>query len=134
MPYDDTPDGFVPFGQYGEPNYPDGMLRTSAVELARFLIAYTEGGKLGEQRILRPDTTQEILRNQSSLDQAQGLVWFTDTVGDRLVWGHNGSDYGASAQMWFDPATKEGVILMANGGWEDEDTVIQALFEEADGD
>lgn len=134
MPYEDTPYGFVPLGQYGEANYPDGMLRTSVIELSNFLIAYTQEGMFEEKSILHADTVHTILSNQSSLDKTQGLVWFTDTVGDRLVWGHDGSDDGASAQMWFDPATKEGVIFMANGGWEDEDNIIQSLFEEADDD
>jgi CubicO group peptidase (beta-lactamase class C family) len=134
MPYDDTPDGFKPFGHYGEANYPDGMLRTSVVELAHFLIAYMQDGAYEGQRILKEETVREMLKNQSPLDATQGLVWFTDTIGDRMVWGHNGSDYGASAQMWFDPVAKEGVIIMANGNWEDAEGLIQALFEEADDD
>ena len=35
--------------------------------------------------------------------------------------------------MWFDPENKVGVILMANGVWDDEDPHLARLFREADG-
>src|SRR5262249_34119564 len=44
-PYDKSSAGYVPYGQYGEPDYPDGMLRTSVLELGRFIIAYMQGGR-----------------------------------------------------------------------------------------
>jgi CubicO group peptidase (beta-lactamase class C family) len=133
MPYDQTPDGkFVPFGQYGEPDYPDGMLRTSATELARFLIAYMNGGILDGHRILKPETVKAMLSSQTPLEPAQGLVWFEDSWGNRTVWGHDGSDNGAEADMWFDPATGEGVVLLSNGIWEDQGELMVALFREAD--
>jgi hypothetical protein len=35
MPYSRTEHGFEPIFQYGYPEYPDGVLRTSAAHLAR---------------------------------------------------------------------------------------------------
>jgi len=133
MPYDKSSSGYVSYGQYGEPNYPDGMLRTSVVELAHFLIAYMQGGLYDGQKVLKSTTVQEILKLQTSLDHRQGLVWFKDTINGRIVWGHAGSDNGASARMWFDPENKVGVILMANGVWDDEGHLLASLFQEADG-
>jgi len=133
MPYDKGPSGFVPYGQYGEPDYPDGMLRTSVKELGYFLSAYIQGGRHNGQRILKSQTVREMLRRQSPLDRSQGLVWVSHSIGRRVVWGHDGADNGAGAHMWFDPARGEGVILATNGIWNDDDGALLAdLFREAD--
>jgi CubicO group peptidase (beta-lactamase class C family) len=123
----------MPYGQYGEPDYPDGMLRTSVAELARFLIAYMQGGRYDGQRILKSTTVQEMLRVHTSRDPSQGLVWIKRSIGGRTVWGHDGADNGAGAEMWFDPAKNEGVILMTNGIWHDAGALLTSLFQEADG-
>lgn len=133
VPYDRTSKGFKAYEQYGEPNYPDGMLRTSVSELARFLIAIMQGGTYDGRQILEPATVEEMLKTQTQLDKTQGLVWFREKVGGRTVWGHDGSDDGASATMWFDRKRNEGVILMANGEWKGEEKLFKKLFEEADG-
>jgi CubicO group peptidase (beta-lactamase class C family) len=44
MPYHDRDGRFVPYGQYGYPDYPDGQLRTSAAQLARHLVAFMRFG------------------------------------------------------------------------------------------
>jgi CubicO group peptidase (beta-lactamase class C family) len=132
MPYDKSSSGYVPYGQYGEPDYPDGMVRTSVKELGYFLILYIQGGQYNGQRILKAKTVREILKPQSSLDRSQGLIWMMQDVEGRRVWGHDGSDNGAGTQMWFDPAKSEGVIVMTNGVWNDETALLGLLFREAD--
>jgi CubicO group peptidase (beta-lactamase class C family) len=133
-PYDKSSSGYVPYGQYGEPDYPDGMLRTSVVELARFVIAYMQGGRYLGQRILKSRTVKEMLRSQTSLDSSQGLAWFSQSINRRTIWGHDGDDNGAGTKMWLDPDRKEGVILMTNGIWkDDENALLASLFREADG-
>ncbi len=133
VPYDRTSKGFKAYEQYGEPNYPDGMLRTSVSELARFLIAIMQGGSYDGQQILQPGTVEEMLKTQTRLDKTQGLVWFREKINGRTVWGHDGEDDGASATMWFDRNRNQGVILMANGEWKGEEKLFEQLFEEADG-
>jgi CubicO group peptidase (beta-lactamase class C family) len=133
MPYDKSSSGYVPYGQFGEPDYPDGMLRTSVSELASFLIAYTQGGRNNGRQILKTSTVREMLRRQTPLDPAQGLAWVSQSVDGRTVWGHDGADNGAGANMWFDPSRDEGVILMTNGIWNDDSKLLAALFDEADG-
>ena len=133
MPYRKSFFRFVRYGQYGQANYPDGMLRTSVVELARFLIAYMQGGSFEETQILVPETVREMLSSQTELDDTQGLAWYTSRFARREVWGHNGSDIGAGAEMWFDPASNEGVILVSNRSWDGEESLVSELFREADG-
>lgn len=133
VPYERRKSDFKPYEQYGEPNYPDGMLRTSVTELAAFLSAIMQGGTYDGRQILRPETVEEMLSRQTRLDKSQGLVWFKEKIGGRTVWGHDGSDDGASATMWFDRKRDQGVILMANGEWKREEKLFKRLFEEADG-
>ena len=132
MPYNKTSSGFVPYGQYGEPDYPDGMLRTSVTELARFLIAYMDDGLYNDQQILKSTTVRDMLRGHSARYPSQGFVWFRRSIGGRTVWGHDGADNGAGAEMWFDPAKDQGVILVTNGVWNDVSWLLSNLFREAD--
>lgn len=141
MPYDWTKSGgFTPFGQFGEPDWPDGMLRTSVPELARFLLMFMQLGVYGGQRLLSEATVKEMQRVQApDLDEDQGLVWAYDDFGSRThVMGHAGSDNGVSANMYFDPADGAGVIVMSNGMWEstteasdEADNLMEALFDES---
>ena len=132
MPYNKTSSGFVPYGQYGEPDYPDGMLRTSVTELARFLIAYMDDGRYNDQQILKSTTVKDMLKVHSSRNPSQGFVWFKRSINGRTVWGHDGSDNGAGAEMWFDPAKDQGVILVTNGVWNDVSHLLSSFFREAD--
>ena len=133
MPYDKSPSGgYLPYGHYGEPDYPDGMLRTSVVELSRFLIAYMQDGRFDDRDILKPTTVQDMLSSQTPLKPSQGLVWVRHSIDNRTVWGHDGADNGAGAEMWFDPAKKAGVILMTNGIWHNTGGLLASLFREAD--
>jgi len=124
--------GYVPYGHYGEPDYPDGMLRTSINELAQFLIAYMQGGRHNGTRILKSDTVEAMLESQTPLKRSHGLGWIRQTINDETVWGHDGDDHGAGTKMWFDPDNKVGVILMTNGIWVDNDDLLTLLFQEAD--
>jgi CubicO group peptidase (beta-lactamase class C family) len=132
MPYNKSSFGYVPYGQYGEPDYPDGMLRTSINELAQFLISYMQGGRHNDKRILKSKTVEAILESQTPLRRSHGLGWIRQTINGETVWGHDGDDHGAGAKMWFDPENKAGVILMTNGIWIDNDDLLTGLFQEAD--
>jgi len=132
MPYNKSSVGYVPYGHYGEPDYPDGMLRTSINELAQFLISYMQDGRHNGKRILKSDTVEAMLESQTPLKRSHGLGWIRQTINDETVWGHDGDDHGAGTKMWFDPDNKVGVILMTNGIWIDNDDLLTSLFQEAD--
>ncbi len=94
-----------------------------------------ESGAFEGERILEEDTIEELSQVQfPGLDDTQGLVWYYDFGGDLL--GHDGSDCGASSLMFFDPATGNGALLVANGLWWDAAeaeafTAFEALMDEA---
>jgi CubicO group peptidase (beta-lactamase class C family) len=136
MPYDGHT-SFTPVGHVGFPTYPDGLLRTSAPHLARFLAMTAELGEYEGTRILAEETAREIQRLQiPDLDDTQGLVWYYDF--DDTLLGHDGEDPGTSSLMYFDPVDGAGVVLVANGDWYRNDgdspeayDLLQTLLDEA---
>jgi CubicO group peptidase (beta-lactamase class C family) len=114
MPYTaDGNGGFTPNGYYCYPDYPDGQLRTSAPQLARFLLMFMGGGEYGGARILQSATVTEMQTLQPQSEE--GLQWEFATIGAYDVIGHEGGDNGLSTDMYFDPRTGAGFILLTNG-------------------
>ena len=136
-----------PFGQYGYPDYPDGSLRTSARQLARFLGAIMNGGELDGVRILQTATVQAMLTPHGPpAPPAMGLCWnglrAAGYLGEETYWGHPGGDFGVSTLMAFRPSDGVGVIVLANGdgvGSNQNDglpsvfAMARRLFQEAEG-
>lgn len=119
IPYEPTADGgVIPIDHVGYATFPDGLLRTSVPDLARFLAMVADSGTFEGERILEESTVEEMTRVQfPDLDETQGLIWYYDF--DETLVGHDGSDCGASSLMFFDPATGDGALLVANGLWWD---------------
>ena len=130
QPYDGP--NLEPQGYYGYPDYPAGQIRTSAPQLAKFLEMFSEGGALGNVRLLKADTVRQMMSIQvPQVAPAQGLTFYFDdtkATGKDLL-GHEGADKGVSTQMFFDPATKAGYILLMNARdqLDDVDAVDQAI-------
>lgn len=137
--YERTTDAYRRYGQYGYPDYPDGQLRTSANQLARFLLAFIGWGEYAGVRILQESSVQEMRRSQiPGLVPGQGLIWYVaGSKGMRLM-GHNGGDSGVATQMFFRRSDGTGVIMLANGDWHRVRakwplmSIFYRLFEEAD--
>lgn len=120
---------WTPYGHYGYPDYPNGLLRSSVHDMARFLIAHMNDGSFGDEQILEPSTAIEMRRVQyAGLDPDQGLGFFHWRTDDEDRVGHNGGDYGATTEVWFRPADRRGVLLFANGDAE-RDGEYAALLE-----
>jgi CubicO group peptidase (beta-lactamase class C family) len=133
MPYERSGGSFVAHGHNGFPTYPDGLMRTSVPQLARFLAMNVRLGEGGDARILAEATALEMRRRQTpDLDDTQALIWFYEDFGAHIdMLGHDGDDPGTNALMYFDPATGAGALLVANGDWydaDDEAPEAEALF------
>ena len=122
--------GYEAYEHYGYPDYPDGQLRTSVNQLARFLAAFMNDGTYGGAQILHPSTVQEMHRRQASgLDPDQGIIWFYGDLGEQgEVFGHNGGDDGVSTMMFYRPSDELGVILLSNGEPEVVDDALEEIF------
>ncbi len=122
VPYAFENGRYRPYPFYGYPTWPDGGLRSSVADLARFLAAVMNGGELDGVRILNKSTVEEMLRSQIPANQlppgqsGQGIFWaiaHIDKYGDFI--GHTGGDPGAITFLFFQPTTGVGVIGLING-------------------
>src|SRR5262249_25066264 len=113
MPYSVNASGnYVPDGYYSYPDYPAGRLRTSAPQLARFLSAIIGHGEYHGTRILGASTVDAMLNMQPSSEE--GLSWEYTQIGGHFVVGHSGGDMGVSTDMYFDPMTGAGIVMLTN--------------------
>ena len=117
MPYELASGTYQAQGSYGVLFYPATELRTSANQLARFLIMFAQHGRWESARILSAATVDEMRRVQfPELDGAQGLIWYYTDDDSTRVLGHSGGYFGVSTDMYFDPATGAGYVILMNGG------------------
>ncbi len=92
---------------------PNGGLYTDAADLARFMAAV-----MGDRPdVLGPWAVQALRKVETPEDprEGYGLGFAIRTAGDGSVrMGHGGSVAGYTAQIWFHPTTKLGVVLLRN--------------------
>lgn len=106
---------YHPHCLYSFTNFPDGLLRTSALDLSKFLRAYIGRGEFNRARVLEDATVEKMLT--ASHDE-QGLCWSRTRFGSDEIWGHGGSDPGVRTVMQFSPRHRVGVIVFSNyDGW-----------------
>ncbi len=114
--YDNSLSQHICHGFYGYPTYPDGALKTSVNEFARFLSIFINEGKTFEGReFLRPETIKQMLKlhSFSGMDagEAVGLAWQFHNG----IYYHDGRDPGINTFVCFNPTTGKGMILLSNG-------------------
>ncbi len=136
MPYDYKKGKFVSYGHYDVPFYPSGGLRINIQDLAKFFIAFINYGSYGDAQILKRETVEEMRRIQyPDIASFQGITWYYAPLDGKQYLGHSGMIYGVSADMYFDPAKKIGVILFINTNTKEKTLVdlFRRFFKEAEG-
>lgn len=108
---------------FGNPQYPDGGLRTSIQGLGNLMVNLlanrtTEGGQ-----ILSPEIYREMFRVQvpDAVQKGQRFFWRQNDgalMSDDYI-GHIGADYGLFTALYFNPATKDGFAVLMNRGIDD---------------
>jgi CubicO group peptidase (beta-lactamase class C family) len=98
---------------------PTGGMKISAPDLARYMMMHMNYGKNrtgNRKRVIKKKSAKEM---QRVIDKSSGYglaLWTTDKLipGKTLV-GHTGSAYGLYSIMFFDPKTKNGIVVITNG-------------------
>ena len=115
----------VPHCLYSWGTPPDGLARTSAVELSRLLRAFMNGGTLEGHRVLQSSTIAQILSDQhvplaatQSSTTLHGLTWlgYRGLGRPGVVWAHSGGDPGISTLIAFHPQDRRGAVILMNSG------------------
>jgi CubicO group peptidase (beta-lactamase class C family) len=123
---------FCPHCLYSFPNYPDGLVRTSLNQQARYLTAYINNGIYEGRRILKDETVKLMLSDQHF---GRGLCWNSyDFDKKGKLWGHGGNDPGVNTLMLFRETDKVGVIVFTNTNLVRTTLfeIVKRLLEEAD--
>lgn len=128
-------DGVMWFNHvYSDQNGPTGLIGSST-DLARFAMAYLNGGELNGQRILS-EASVAMMTNESHItpgnspDAAQfdevlhGLGWFVVPTENSFYLTHSGGGPGFSTNMQLYPDRNLGLVIMANGTYLDRDRIL----------
>ncbi len=126
MPY------FNPYCRYSFWNYPDGLVRTSVEDLAKFAIAMMNDGRYDGNQILQKKTIDKMMTPQLSeavnADQDQGLSWFQSSS-LYPTWYHGGSDPGVSTRMYVNKEEDISVIVFQNVNVDNTYFMIRHLYD-----
>jgi CubicO group peptidase (beta-lactamase class C family) len=120
QPYDFAGAHYQRLPHESYPDWPAGLLCTSANDFAKFLRIYTEGGHINGRTYLAPETLRTILTpdpvvlDPKRLDNRQALIWhLIDRNGAHLA-GHHGGDRGAATVAMLDFERHTAVLAFAN--------------------
>ena len=105
---------------YGFADYPNGQLRSTVMDLGNYMLAFLNGGAMGNNSILSPASVNEMLSVQiPTIDSITGLNWHKTKLfhsgGEAMVWGHSGGEQGVSTYLYIDPQNDLGICLLTNG-------------------
>lgn len=113
---------FHPYPHFGNPQYPDGGVRTSIKELSQFLVLLLENKDIQGNAILSEVMFKEMLKLQlpKEISDSQRVFWRDNSMG---LTGHMGSDLGVFSGLYFDPDKKTGFIIIMNRGMDNKAVV-----------
>ncbi|MGB0591772.1 MAG: serine hydrolase domain-containing protein [Myxococcota bacterium] len=124
MPYKWQGGEYVPTGHYTFADYPNGGLRASAHDLARFLVAHLRGGELDGERVLSQESVDAALSVQvAAPSKGQGWMWYQLSWGGDDWWGHSGAENGVWTEVFFRESDKMGFVTLTNGDANDPNPV-----------
>jgi CubicO group peptidase (beta-lactamase class C family) len=122
---------FNPYCHYSFWNYPDGLVRTSTNDLAKFAIAYMNGGVYKGTRILKQETIDlmmsPMLSEKINEDKDQGLCWF-QSPSLYPTWYHGGSDPGVSTRLYINKKDKISVIVFQTANADNSFYIVKELY------
>jgi CubicO group peptidase (beta-lactamase class C family) len=112
MPYDYAGGNYVRFGHQSLPDVPAGEMKSSALQLGRFLSMMLGWGRLDGTRVLDSATVVQMTTIQHPA--GVGLAWHHGYVGPHEVWSHTGGWTGMSTWIGFCQADNTGAVVLCN--------------------
>jgi CubicO group peptidase (beta-lactamase class C family) len=113
---------FIPYPHFGNPQYPDGGIRSSIKDLSQLLVGLLKNRDASANKILSESMHEEMLKLQlpEDISDSQRFFWRDNSMG--LI-GHMGSDLGVFTALYFDPLNKTGFIIVMNRGMDSNSAV-----------
>jgi CubicO group peptidase (beta-lactamase class C family) len=112
MPYDYIGGNYVRFGHQSLPDVPAGEMKSSAVQLGRFLSMMLGWGRFEGEQVLDSSTVVQMTTIQDPA--GIGLVWHPAFVGQHEAWNHTGGWTGMSTWIGFSQAENTGAVVLCN--------------------
>ena len=112
---------------YTFPDYPNGGLRTTVLDLSFFLRACINGGSLGNARILSAESLSAMSNLQFGATN-QALAFYYANIGEKRVLGHDGGEKGSTTALFFAPQSNVGVIVFNSDDDAPLERIIGLLF------
>lgn len=132
--YDYSGGNFIANDHRGHPAYPGISFRTTALELANFVIMLLNDGIYNNNNILSSTSIDSMTTIQNPdwtiVYGTTGLgIFQRDDYGDRIVWGHNGgSSGGYAAHYYFCKEENTGIVITTNSE-QYVDPIVEYLFD-----
>ena len=125
IPY--SPDITNPNPHYTFPDYPNGGLRTTVLDLSKFLSAIIQNGTLNGTQILTASSVAAMKTLQYGSTE-QCLSFYYETKNGKKYLGHSGGEKGVTTEMYYDTNTNIGIIVFNNNDDAELDIIISLLF------
>lgn len=118
-PYERIDGALVAAKPVGFPDWPAGMLRSSAADLTRLMAVVANGGSAADHSLLSPAANAEMLRMQRPEGlpdwlTGQGLGWQESLLDGQPTINHWGGDPGVFTMAYLDPASRSAVVVLSN--------------------
>jgi len=114
VPYEFQHGRYYPFMHYDTVDYPASGLRSSVMDLSRFLIAHMHGGVCNDVRILKEETVEQMHSPQYTNGRGYGLGWQIWEKSAENYVGHSGGMHGVATKMVFRESDNVGIIFFIN--------------------
>ncbi len=125
IPYSDEIKSANP--HYTFPDYPNGGLRTTVLDLSQFLRMVMLNGSINGTKILS-ESTMTTMKTLQFGSAEFCLSFYYDTVKGKKVLGHSGGEKGVTAEMFYDTNTNVGVIVFRNEEDAELEDTVSLLF------
>lgn len=128
QPYHYKSRDYEAIDHYTFTDYPNGGLRSNAIDMFKFLQAFALEGKSNGYQLLKAETAKAVIKPQiADIDASVGLHMFLMNE-DHNLWGHDGGEQGVATIMAFNPDTKIGALLFSNQGDADLDGMLEEAY------
>jgi len=96
-----------------------GAVRSTVNDMLKFVAANLE---LTDTPLKAAMRRMRSLKRETGMPDVQiGMAWHTFSKFDTLIWWHNGGTYGYRSFVGFNPAKKEGVVILCNTFMDNDD-------------
>lgn len=134
IPYSPTITSNTPHFTF--PDYPNGGLRTTVLDLSKILRMVAMKGSLNGQQILKRETVTLMQKETSTIERGSltfhpGLGMYYRKIGALNLYGHSGGEQGTTTDMLLDIDTGAGAIVFTNTGTANLDIIISSLIQYA---